>query len=76
MAAALRVRHRPPRVGGNGGIRLAAYRFDKYRTKEKPEKKPSVASVRISVGDVKAANKAFKTLSSLADAIILASVCL
>jgi leucyl aminopeptidase len=54
------------------GIRLAAYRFDKYRTKEKPEKKPSVTAVRISVGDVKAAAKAYKTLSSLADAILFA----
>ena len=54
------------------GIRLASYRFDKYRTTEKPEKKPSVTSVSIAVADAKAAAKAFKPLSSLADAICYA----
>jgi len=29
------------------GARLASYRFDKYLTKEKPEKKPSIAAVRV-----------------------------
>ena len=29
------------------GVRLAAYRFDKYRTTEKPEHKPSVTTGRI-----------------------------
>ncbi len=33
------------------GVRLAAYRFDRYRTKEKPEVKPSVETVRI--GDLR-----------------------
>jgi len=51
------------------GVRLAAYRFDKYRTTEKPEKKPSVKRVQIAVDDPKAAKKAFKTLDGLADAI-------
>jgi leucyl aminopeptidase len=51
------------------GIRLASYRFDKYRTTEKPEKKPSVTSASIAVADRKAAAAAFKTLSGLADAI-------
>jgi len=54
------------------GIRLASYRFDKYRTTEKPEKKPSVKSVSIAVADVKAAGKAYKSLSTLADAITYA----
>ncbi|HTX49983.1 MAG TPA: leucyl aminopeptidase, partial [Caulobacteraceae bacterium] len=54
------------------GVRLAAYRFDKYRTTEKPEKKPSVTSVSIAVADTKAAAKAFKPLSSLADAVCFA----
>ncbi|MFI4933702.1 MAG: leucyl aminopeptidase [Caulobacterales bacterium] len=54
------------------GARLASYRFDRYRTKEKPEKKPSIARVRIASDDPKAAAKAFKTLSTLADAIIFA----
>ena len=34
--------------------RLAAYRFDKYRTTEKAEKIPSVRTVRVVTGDVKA----------------------
>ncbi len=33
------------------GVRLAAYRFDRYRTKEKAEKKPSITKVRIAVDD-------------------------
>ena len=54
------------------GIKLAAYRFDKYRTTEKPEKKPSVKSVAIAVADKKAAATAYKNLSTLADAICYA----
>ncbi|HLZ82035.1 MAG TPA: leucyl aminopeptidase [Caulobacteraceae bacterium] len=54
------------------GIRLAAYRFDRYRTTEKPEKKPSVKKARLEVDDPKAAAKAFKRLSSLADGVIFA----
>jgi leucyl aminopeptidase len=54
------------------GVRLAAYRFDRYRTKEKADKKPSVTRVQIAVDDPKAATKAFKTLSGLADAILYA----
>jgi leucyl aminopeptidase len=54
------------------GIRLAAYRFDRYRTTEKPEKKPSVKKVRLEVDDPKAATKAFKRLSGLADAVVFA----
>jgi leucyl aminopeptidase len=54
------------------GVRLASYRFDKYRTTEKPEKKPSVTKVSIAVADPKAAKKAFAPLASLADAICFA----
>jgi leucyl aminopeptidase len=54
------------------GIQLASYRFDKYRTTEKPEKKPSVKSVSIAVADTKASAKAHKALSGLADAICYA----
>jgi leucyl aminopeptidase len=54
------------------GIALAAYRFDRYRTTEKPEKKPTVKAVEIVAADPKAAGKAFKTLSGLADAICYA----
>ena len=54
------------------GIRLAAYRFDRYRTTEKPDKKPSVRKIIIEADDPKAAAKAFKRLSGLADAVTLA----
>ncbi|MHB8530010.1 MAG: leucyl aminopeptidase [Caulobacteraceae bacterium] len=59
-------------AGAGLGIRLAAYRFDKYRTREKAEKKPSIAKVKIGVGDPKAAAKAFKILSGLGEAICAA----
>ena len=54
------------------GVRLAAYRFDRYRTREKPDRKPSVHVVRIETDDVAAAKRAFKPLSALADAVIFA----
>jgi len=51
---------------------LASYRFDRYRTTEPADKKPSVKVVRLAVDDPKAANKAFKKTAGLADAIVLA----
>ncbi|THD62898.1 leucyl aminopeptidase [Phenylobacterium sp.] len=51
------------------GVRLASYRFDKYRTKEPAEKKPSVVKAEIVVGDVTQALKAFEPLAALADAV-------
>jgi len=54
------------------GVRLASYRFDRYRTTEKAEKKPSVHTVRIEVDDVAAASGADAALAGLAEAILLA----
>ncbi len=54
------------------GVRLASYRFDRYRTDEKPEKKPSLTRVQIAADDPKAAAKAFKSWSSLAEAVAYA----
>ncbi len=54
------------------GIQLASYRFDRHRTTEKPDKKPSVKKVSIAVADPKASAKAHKALSGLADAICYA----
>ncbi|WP_411288113.1 leucyl aminopeptidase [Phenylobacterium sp.] len=51
------------------GVRLASYRFDKYRTKEAAEKKPSVTKAEIVTGDVDGAIGAFADLAALADAI-------
>ena len=54
------------------GVRLAAYRFDRYRTREKPEKKPSVTKVRVSCADPAAATAAFEPLAALADGVVFA----
>ena len=50
-------------------MRLAAYRFDRYRTKEKPEKKPTIETVKIVVGDVAKAKKADVATKALAEAV-------
>ncbi|OXE37230.1 MAG: leucyl aminopeptidase [Phenylobacterium zucineum] len=54
------------------GARLAAYRFDKYRTKEKAEVKPSISGVEIATADPEAAGNAFVPLAALADAVSFA----
>ncbi|MFN3514265.1 MAG: leucyl aminopeptidase [Phenylobacterium sp.] len=51
------------------GVRLAAYRFDRYRTKEPAEKKPSVAKAQIVAADADAALSAFAPFAALADAV-------
>ena len=51
------------------GVRLGAYRFDRYRTKEKPEKKPSITKVQIVSGDAKAAAKAHAPLEALSGGV-------
>ncbi|MFI4949400.1 MAG: leucyl aminopeptidase, partial [Caulobacterales bacterium] len=51
------------------GVRLASYRFDKYRTKEPAEKKPSIIKTQIVAGDSAAALAAFAPLAALADAV-------
>ncbi|MBM3567633.1 MAG: leucyl aminopeptidase [Alphaproteobacteria bacterium] len=51
------------------GARLASYRFDKYRTKEKPEKKPSLVSVTVSSADPQGAVKTFDRLAKVAEAV-------
>jgi leucyl aminopeptidase len=54
------------------GARLAGYRFDRYLTAEKPEKKPSVTNVRVASADPDSAAAAFEPLAALADAVIFA----
>jgi leucyl aminopeptidase len=51
------------------GVRLASYRFDKYRTKEPADKKPSVVKAEIVAADAAAALKAFEPMAALADAV-------
>jgi leucyl aminopeptidase len=51
------------------GVRLAAYRFDKYRTKEPADKKPSIVKTEVVATDRDAALAAFAPLADLADAL-------
>jgi leucyl aminopeptidase len=51
------------------GVRLRSYRFDKYRTKEKPEHKPSLQELTFLVEDIAAAETAFEPLDKIAEAV-------
>jgi leucyl aminopeptidase len=64
----------PPAAAARGalGVRLAAYRFDRYRTKEKPEKKPTLTTVQIATADIAAAEAADGPLKGLADGVVFA----
>ncbi|WEK39520.1 MAG: leucyl aminopeptidase [Candidatus Brevundimonas colombiensis] len=52
--------------------RLAAYRFDKYRTTQKADKIPSITAVRVVTSDLRAAEAALEPLSAVADGVIFA----
>jgi leucyl aminopeptidase len=54
------------------GARLASYRFDKYRTQQKPDKAPTVTSVEVATRDRAAAEAAYADLKALGDAIFFA----
>ena len=54
------------------GAKLAAYRFDTYFTKQKPDQKPSLTSVTVVVDDAKAAKAAFAPLDAGASGTMLA----
>jgi leucyl aminopeptidase len=51
-------------------VLLAAYRFDRYRTREPVDKKPTVRTVRIEVDEAAAAQAAFAPLAALAEGVI------
>ncbi len=51
------------------GARLRSYRFDKYRTKEKPEQKPSLKELTLLVDGPKAAEKEFEPLDKIAEGV-------
>jgi leucyl aminopeptidase len=50
------------------GAALRAYRFDKYRTTEKPERKPTLAALTV-CGPAAAAKRAYKDLAAAAEAV-------
>jgi leucyl aminopeptidase len=55
------------------GIRLRAYKFDRYKTKKKDGEEAAVnASVSIAVADVAAAKKAFTPENHVVDGVIIA----
>ena len=51
------------------GARLKSYRFDKYKTKEKPEKKPSLRRITVTTAAPSAAERAYQPLDKTADAV-------
>lgn len=53
------------------GARLASYRFDRYRTKQKPDQKPSLKAVAVLCATVGEAKRAFAPLEKIADGVDL-----
>ncbi len=53
------------------GAALRAYRFDRYRTKEKPEDKPRLARLRVLGDPAEAAAAAFAPLQAVAEGVFL-----
>ena len=51
------------------GVRLAAYRFDLYRTTEPSDQKPTVSEIRVVTPEPERASAAFAPLSALADGV-------
>jgi leucyl aminopeptidase len=51
------------------GALLGSYRFDKYRTREPAEKKPSLIKLRVESDAPKVAKKAFQPLQAIADGV-------
>ncbi len=54
------------------GARLAAYRFDRYRTRDSEDKTPSIETVSIACDEPKVAKKTFAELSAVAEGVTLA----
>jgi leucyl aminopeptidase len=52
--------------------RLAAYRFDKYRTTQKADKIPSITTIRVVTTDLRGAEAALEPLWAVADGVIFA----
>ena len=53
------------------GAVLKSYRFDRYRTKEKPEDKPKLAKLSLLTGDAAKARSAWEPRKSVADGVFL-----
>ena len=55
------------------GARLRFYRFDKYKTKEKPEQKPSLKRLNMLVADASEAKRSFDPMDKVVDAVTFTS---
>jgi leucyl aminopeptidase len=53
------------------GAQLRSYRFDKYKTKQKPEQKPSLARLTAATSRPSAAKRAYQSLEKMAAAVFL-----
>jgi leucyl aminopeptidase len=53
------------------GATLRAYRFDKYRTKEKPEQKPTLKTLTILTRDAAGAGRGFAQFEAVAEGVFL-----
>lgn len=51
------------------GAELRSYRFDKYRTREKPEKKPTLEELKVATADPAAAERAYEPLAKTAESV-------
>jgi leucyl aminopeptidase len=51
------------------GAALRAYRFDRYRTTEKPEQKPSLAALTVATAAPESAAEAYRALAAAAEAV-------
>ncbi|WP_138380084.1 leucyl aminopeptidase [Luteithermobacter gelatinilyticus] len=54
------------------GAKLRRYRFDKYRTKEREEKKPSVIALDVMLNETDAAATLYDSLDAVAEGVIFA----
>jgi leucyl aminopeptidase len=54
------------------GAALRAYRFDRYRTTEKPERKPTLAKLTLAAAEPSAAKRAYRDLDAAAEAVAFA----
>ncbi|ASD27501.1 leucyl aminopeptidase [Brevundimonas diminuta] len=52
------------------GARLSAYRFDNYKTRQKPDTAPSLLNLRILVDEPDAARQSYEALAALADGVV------
>ncbi|MGE5268813.1 MAG: leucyl aminopeptidase [Thiohalocapsa sp.] len=54
------------------GAALRSYRFDKYRTTQKPEQKPSLAAITVTSAAGAAAKEAYRSMGAAAEAVAFA----